>query len=209
MISPSCIEIPSPGEIHHLLFSRGPIAPVSLPRVWSARLLLTPSGGLSDSPIIPGDQLVIGSLIYDASAASERLMRIRLYLLESRNYYDFLFRTVGGETQWWWLISDPGKPAGLPAKAYGPFATPATVPDRDFLATKHFSHAGTWKVLGRPRDAFSAALDDQKAATWYWFDSGTDRLARIMNIRTSNDYQVAVLGAYYFVDFPSFRRFPS
>ena len=64
-------------------------------------------------------------------------------------------------------------------------------------------------MLGRSRDAFSAALNDKQAATWYWFNSGADRLARIMNIRTENDFQVAVLGAYYLVDFPSFRRLPS
>src|ERR1700738_1001802 len=102
---------------------------------------------------------------------------------------------------WWWLTSNPGKLTGLPVKAYGPFATPATVPAQEFLASNHFSHAGTWNVLGRSRDAFSAALNDKQAATWYWFDSGADRLARIMNIRTENDFQVAVLGAYYLVDF--------
>jgi hypothetical protein len=209
VINPSCIKIPSPDEIHYMLFPRGTITPVSLPPVWTARVLLTPAGGLSNSPIVPGDQLVIGSLIYDASAPSECLMRTRLYLLESRNYYDFLFRTSDGETQWWWLTSNPGKPTGLPSKAYGPFATSAAVPAQDFLARNHFSHAGTWNVLGRPRDAFSAALNDTQPATWYWFDSGSDRLARIMNITTENDFQVAVLGAYYLVDFPSFRRLPS
>ena len=208
MINRSCIKIPSPDEIHHLLFPRDLIATVSLPPIWTARVLLTPAGGLSGSPIVPSDQLVIGNLIYDVSDPSERLMRIRLYLLESRNYYDFLFRTSNGETDWWWLTSNPEKP-GLPVKAYGPFATSAEVPAQDFLTSNHFTHAGTWNVLGRSRDAFSAALNDEQAATWYWFDSGTNRLARIMNIRTENDFRVAVLGAYYLVDFPSFRRLRS
>jgi hypothetical protein len=167
VINPSCIKVPSPEEIHHTLFPVGFIKPVSLPTVWSARVLLTPPGGLSESPIVPSDQLVIGSLLYDASAPAERLMRIRLYLLESRNYYDFLFRTSDGETQWWWLTSNPDKPIGLPVEAYGPFATLATVPAQDFFASNHFSHAGTWNVLGRPRDAFSAAISDNQAATWY------------------------------------------
>jgi hypothetical protein len=101
MINPSCIKVPSPKEIYHMLFPRGLITPVSLPPVWTARVLLTPAGGVSDSPIVPSDQLVIGSVIYDASVPSERLMRIRLYLLESRNYYDFLFRTSDEETEWW------------------------------------------------------------------------------------------------------------
>ena len=209
MINASCIRVPSPDEIHHTLFPGGLIRPVSLPPVWTARVLLTPAGGLSETPIVPSDQLVIGSLLYDASTPSERLMRIRLYLLESRNYYDFLFRTSDGETQWWWLISNPGKLNGLPVEAYGPFTTPAAVPAQDFLASNHFSHAGTWNVLGRPRDAFSGAINDTQAATWYWFNSGVDRLARIMNIRTENDFQVAVLGAYYLVDFPSFRHLSS
>ena len=116
----------------------------------------------------------------------------------SCNYYDFLFRTSDGETQWWWLISNPGKPTGLPDKAYGPFATPAMVPAQDFLAGNHFSHTGTWIVLGRSRDSFSAAITEKQPATWYWFNSGTNRLARIMNIATDsteNDFKVAVLGA--------------
>jgi len=192
-----------------MLFPRGLITPVSVPPVWTARVLLTPAGGVSDSPILPSDQLVIGSLIYDASVPSERLMRVRLYLLESRNYYDLLFKTSGEETEWWWLISSPARLRESPSKAYGPFATPAAVPTRDFLARSHFSHAGTWKMLGRTRDVFSGALNDTQAATWYWFDSGADRLARIMNIRAKNDYHVAVLGAYYLVDFPNFRRLPS
>ena len=77
VINPSCIKVPSPEEIHHLLFPRDPVTTVSLPPVWTARVLLTPAGGLRDSPIVPSDQLVIGNLIYDASAPSERLMRIR------------------------------------------------------------------------------------------------------------------------------------
>ena len=212
MLNPSCIEVPSPEEIHHTLFPRGVIKPVSLPPVWTARVLLTPGGDVSGSPIVPSDQLVVGSLIYDASAPSERFMRIKLYLLESCNYYDFLFRTSDGETQWWWLISNPGKPTGLPDKAYGPFATPAMVPAQDFLAGNHFSHTGTWNVLGRSRDSFSAAITEKQPATWYWFNSGTNRLARIMNIATDsteNDFKVAVLGAYYLVDFPGFRRLSS
>jgi hypothetical protein len=213
VINPSCIKVPSPEEIHHTLFPAGLTNPVSLPPVWTARVLLTPGGSVGGSPIVPSDQLVVGSLIYDASAPSERFMRIKLYLLESRNYYDFLFRTSDGETQWWWLMSDPGKPTGLPEKGYGPFAAQAMVPDQDFLVSNHFSHVGTWDVLGRSRDSFSSAIAEKRPATWYWFNSGTDHLARIMNIatetkelHTENDFKVAVLGAYYLVDFPSFRR---
>jgi hypothetical protein len=212
VFNPSCIKVPSPEEIHRTLFPGGVIEPVSLPAVWTARILLTPGGGLSGSPIVPSDQLVVGSLTYDASVPSERLMRIKVYLLESHNYYDFLFRTSDGGTQWWWLISNPGRPTRLPNKAYGPFATSAAVPTQNFLANNHFTHAGTWNVLGRSRDSFSAAITDKQFATWYWFDSGTNRLARIMNIateNTENDFKVAVLGAYYLVDFPSFRRLSS
>jgi hypothetical protein len=79
-----------------------------------------------------------------------------LYLFESLYYYDFLFRTANGQTQWWWLMSDPGDRNGSPASSFGPFATRVSVPARDFLASNNFSHAGSWKVLGRSCDAFSA-----------------------------------------------------
>jgi hypothetical protein len=62
VINPSCIKVPSPDEIYHLLFPKDLITTVSLPPVWTARVLMTPAGGLNDSPIVPSDQLVIGSL---------------------------------------------------------------------------------------------------------------------------------------------------
>jgi hypothetical protein len=208
LISAPCIKVPSPQEIRNGLFPKGVLKPVPLPPVWRAQILLTPFGGLSGSATVTSDQLVIGNLTYDASSPTERFMRFSLYLLEDLNYYDFLFRTSGGQTQWWWLISDPGDPNGLPTKAFGPFTTAAAVPVQDFLASNDFSHAGTWNVLGRLRDAFSARRD-AKVGTWYWFDSGTDNPARIMNIDGGNDFQIAVLGAYYLADLPTFRGLSS
>jgi hypothetical protein len=99
----------------------------------------------------------------------ERFMRIRLYLFESLYYYDFLFRTANGQTQWWWLISEPGDRNGPPANSFGPFATRVSVPPRDFLAGNSFSHAGSWSVLGRSCEAFSARRSI-KPATWFWFE---------------------------------------
>jgi hypothetical protein len=182
--------------------------PSSLPPVWTAQVLLVPFGGLSASPTVPSDQLVVGKLTYDASSPTERLMRVRLYLFESLKYYDFLFRTSDGQSQWWWLISDPSKPDGLPICAFGPFATAAAVPAQDFLASNQFAHAGTWNVLAQLRDAFSASKN-AKAGTWYWFNSGTHKLARIMNVDGGNNFQIAVLGAYYLVDLRRFRRLSS
>src|SRR5262249_41863366 len=81
------------------------------------------------------------------------------------------------------------------------------VPAQDFLE-RNLTHAGTWDVLGRPCDAFSGRKTAQ-AGTWYWFDSKSANLARIMNVDPRNDFQVAVLGAYYFVDVPSLRTLAS
>ena len=106
------------------------------------------------------------------------------------------------------MISDPSKPDRLPICAFGPFATTAAVPAQDFLASNQFTHAGSWNVLGRLRDAFSANRKG-KSGTWYWFDSGTDKLARIMNVDGGNNFQIAVLGAYYLVDLQRFRRHSS
>src|SRR5436305_15182270 len=107
MAKAPCIQVPSPQQIRDKLFPEGVITSIPLPSAWTAQLLLTPFGGLSNSPIAPGDQLVIGNLTYDATNPAERLMRISLYLLESLQYYDFLFRTSGEQTEWWWLTSDP------------------------------------------------------------------------------------------------------
>jgi hypothetical protein len=96
----------------------------------------------------------------------------------------------------------------LPICAFGPFSTAAAVPAQDFLASNQFTHAGSWNVPVRLRDAFSANRDG-KAGTWYWFDSGTDKLARIMNVDGGNSFQIAVLGAYYLVDLQGLRRHSS
>jgi hypothetical protein len=204
----SCIEVPSPQEIRDGLFPQGIVKPPSLPPTWTARVLLVPFGGLSVSPTVPSDQLVVGKLTYEAFSPTERLMRVRLYLFESLKYYDFLFRTSDGQTQWWWSISDPSKPHALPICAFGPFATAATVPAQDFLASNHFTHVGTWNVLGVLREAFSARRKEE-AGTWFWFNSGTHKLARIMNVDGGNNFQIPVLGAYYLVDLRYFRRISS
>ena len=199
VIKAPCIQVPAPKQIQKNLFPQGVANPVSLPSIWTARILLTPFGGLKSDAIVPGDQLVIGNLTYEATSPTDRYMRVGLYLFESLQYYDFFFKTSGTATQWWWLVSDPSNPNGLPTKTFGPFPTTAIVPARDFLATNAFSHAGTWKVLGRSRDSFSARRN-AKAGTWYWFDAGSNNLARIMNVDSRNDFQIAVLGAHYLAD---------
>src|SRR5262249_52993029 len=131
--------------------------------------------------------------------------RVSLYLLESLLYYDFLFATSNARTQWWWLISDPGQPDALPAKAIGPFATEATVPPPDFLSRNGLKHVGTWQIRGRSCDVFSGGRHAD-GGTWCWFDAKSGALARIMNIQPANDFQIPIIGAYYLVDLPAPTR---
>src|SRR5262249_4243172 len=220
MVTAPCIPVPSPQNIQQKLFPNGVINPLSLPKIWSAQALLTPFGGLSSSAISPSDQLVIGNLTYETVSPSERLMRVSLYILESLYYYDFLFHTVNGVTNWWWLVSDPNTPNGLPTHAFGPFTTAANVPDEDFLRSNAFSHVGAWKVQGRSCNAFSASRGMHpdpgnpgnaipNAATVLWFDARSNSPTRLMNIDRGNDFRIAILGAYYIVDLPSFRSLGS
>jgi hypothetical protein len=200
-----CIPVPSPQQINNKLFPEGAIKPKELPLVWNAHALLTPFGGQTNTTTISaGDQLVIANVTYDARDPANHFMRVGLYLFESLQYYDFFFETSGGRTQWWWLISDPAAPDDLPAKAFGPFATAAIVPSPDLLRINNLTHVGNWAVLGRPCDAFSGRRNAE-AASWYWVNaSGT--LSRIMNYDPSNDFHIAIFGAYYLVDFPTFRQ---
>src|SRR5262249_46805036 len=188
-------------------FPEGAIKPKELPSVWNAQALLTPFGGQTTAAISPIDQLAIANVTYDASDPANRFMRVGLYLFESLQYYDFFFKTSGARTQWWWLISDPAAPDDLPAKAFGPFATAAIVPPPDLLRVNNLGHVGSWALLGRPCDAFSGRRN-ARAGTWYWFDA-TGALSRIMNYDPSNDFQIAIFGAYYLVDFPTFRQVAS
>jgi len=194
-----CIPVPSPQHIGANFFPDGKVAVPSFQAVWSAQMLLTPFGGLSKSPLTPSDQLVVAHLTYDASNPNNRYMRVGMYLLETLQYYDFLFRTSATGSKWWWLISNPASPDSLPTQSFGPFVTSAEVPAESFLSQNQFSHAGTWKVLGQIRNAFSARKA-AGAATWYWFEPKASSLSRIMNIESRNDFRVAILGAYYFVD---------
>jgi hypothetical protein len=205
VVTTPCIPVPSPDDIARKLFPRGRIEPVALPAVWSASVLLTPFGGLAKSALQPSDQLVVGHVTYDASDSASRLMRVGLYLLESLLFYDLLFETADGRTQWWWLISDPAAPDALPAKAIGPFDTAAVVPATDFLSVNGLTHAGTWQICGRACDAFSGRRQ-APAGTWCWCDTQTGDLARIMSIDPGNDFRVPILGAYFLVDLPAITK---
>jgi hypothetical protein len=220
MLNIPCIPVPSPQNIQNQLFPNGVLSPMSLPKVWSAQALLTPFGGLSSSTISPGDQLVIANLTYESISPTEQLMRVSLYALESLYYYDFMFHTSNGRTNWWWLVSNPNTPNSLPTQIFGPFATAANVPAQDFLRGNGFSHVGAWRVQGRPCNAFSARRGTHpdsnnpgnavpNAATVLWFDAGSNRPTRLMNIDHGNDFRIAILGAYYIVDLPSFTSLTS
>jgi len=208
MAKAPCISVPSPQEINRKLFPEGILKVPSLPTIWTAPMLLTPFGGINSNLMITSDQLVVANLTYDSSRLTERYMRVGVYLLEDLYYYDFLFKTSADHTEWWWLISDPNDPNGLPTESFGPFSTTAVVPAPDFLIANAFSHAGTWNVLGASRDAFSSRKK-AKAGTWYWFDPSRGDPARIMNVDPRNDFKIAMLGAYYFADFARVARLES
>jgi hypothetical protein len=208
MSSLPCIPVPPPAEIQAKLFPKGELDPVAFPAAWRANLLLTPFGGVSNQTISPTDQLAVASLLYDGTGLTERFMRIGLYLLETRKYYDLFFRTAGESTQWWWLVSDPANPVALPTGAFGPLTTAAAVPPRDVLGTMGFSYVGTWNVQGRSCDTFAASIGQHQdgqgqptpnAASWFWFDGSSGDLMRIMNVDPANTTKIPVLGAYYLI----------
>jgi hypothetical protein len=162
---------------------------------------------LAEAPVQPSDQLVIADVTYDASDPSDRFMRARLYLFERLFYYDFFFHTSGAHAWWWWLISDPAAPDRSPTKAFGPFATTATVPPPDLLRANNLTHAGSWAVRGRNCDAFSGMKTPNKPI-WYWFDEAGN-LSRILNYDACNEFEIAIFGAYFLADFPTFNRLAS
>ena len=155
------------------------------------------------------DELVIATISYFRISGG-RVLRIRLYLLESLLYYDFEFQTnsATGQTIWYWLISDPSDPNPNPAiiNGFGPFPTTAQMPAPTFLGDKQFSYVGTWNVVNQPCDGFSATTGH--AGTWFSFLSQTSTPSRIMNVDDTNDFKVPVLGAYYLVNFITFNPNP-
>jgi len=170
-----------------------------MPTAWNAVVLLTPFGGGKQRPGLVSDQLIVGDLSYQSLSQSEAYMRCRLYLLEDLTYFDFLFRTANGATQWWWLVSDPSDSSGTATASYGPFGSTAKVPAPDFLESNRFSHAGSWNIHGKLHDAFSGR-NTAPAGTWYFFESTRGSISRIMNVDNNNDFAVPVIGSYYLVE---------
>jgi len=206
-----CFVVPSPQEINNGLFSNPPTQLPVFPEAWTATALLTPFGGLPTSaPLTTSDELVIATIsAYNMSGG--RVLRIRLYLLESLLYYDFWFQTYPptGQTIWSWLISDPSDPDPRPKiiNSFGPFPTTTQVPNPTFLGDKDFSFVGTWNVVNQPCDGFSATAG--QAGTWLSFLNQTSTPSRIMNVDDTNDFKIPVLGAYYLVNFITFDPNPS
>lgn len=197
-----CTNVPSPDEIKARLFPHGNVPCPRLPTIWNARALLVPPGG-TQVGLAPRDELFAASLTYDASTPDTQFLRAKLYALESLAYIDLLFRTTSAGSEVWLLSSRPDVENDVPDAAFGPIPVKTKVPNVNGLAQFGFNHAGTWQVLGRARDAFSG----RKAAspgTWFWFDSGSNRIGRIMNVAQSNDIGIPVLGSFYIIDFPRF-----
>ena len=212
------IAVPSPAQIHQSFFPNGVVPPAALPAVWSANLLLTPFGGAASTTVTPPDQVMVGYVTYDGSNPAALLMRVRLHLLESLEYFDLLFRTTVAGSTWWTIKPDPSNLDGIPAGFSGPFSTQAVVPHPDFLAQNAFSHVGGWNVLNRPCNAYSGTTGTQpdpqnpaqripNAGTWWWLDQAA-RPTRMMNVGDVNPYGLAILGSFYLVDFAEFTALP-
>jgi hypothetical protein len=205
-----CFVVPSPQEINNGLFANPPTQLPVFPQDWTATALLTPFGGLPTSaPLTTSDELVIATISYYRVSGGGRVLRTRLYLLESLLYYDFFFQTntVTGQTTWSWLISDPSDPDPNPKiiNSFGPFPTTAQMPKPTFLGDKQFSFVGTWNVVNQPCDGFSATAGQGQAGTWFSFLAQTSTPSRIMNVDDTNDFKIPVLGAYYLVNFITFN----
>lgn len=198
------IQVPSPAAIKANLFPEGLLTPTNLPERWTTSALLTPHGNIKATGLAPTDQLIAARITYDGSDSTSRLLRARLFMVESLLYYDFLFKTDQNGTHWWSLVSNPDEDDSSPTAAEGPFPSGSHVPGPGFLRDQDFSHSGVWRVIGKQCNAF-AGKRKAKASTWWWREAASDQPRRIMNIENGNDFGVAILGAYYFVDFVDFQ----
>ena len=199
-----CIQVPSPKEIHKRFFPNGVKRPVKLPTSWSANVLLT-----------PGDdrELACARIMVGKGAEGQRLMRVQMFLIESLHYHDLFFVTEKEQTKWWYIVSNPSSIEEQPKDIYGPFDCHSHVPADNFLKTNGFSHVGSWSVHGKASNAYAAKRasqypDASSTASWYWHESASNKLIRIMNTHNLNKYYVAIIGAYYLIDFTNFKITP-
>jgi hypothetical protein len=203
MTNNSTIIVPSPDDIASLLFPDGNRSIPSLPSTWTANVLLTPHGGVNIAGIVT-DQPAAARISFDASSGTARHLRVQMFLLESRLYFDWFFTTKNRSNSWWYLESDPANLETPPSQTHGPYASSAEVPTTDFLLKGQFKHVGTWNVIGKKSHAFSGRKTAQPS-TWLWLNAATSLPRRMMNIDSSNDFKLAVIGSYYFVDFTTFE----
>jgi len=197
---PSTIPVPSPSEIKALLFPNGKMNPPALPNIWQAKALLTPPGSTTVGGT-PRDELIAAIFTYDCTTTVP-LLRAQLYALESLKYFDLLFASDSGSNLWWSLQSDPSMPDDPPTKISSAFTSSIVVPAPSLFASE-FTHVGSWKTVGRQSHAFSGRRT-ANPSTWIWLDAQRNRYRRMMNVDSSNDFGLPILGSFYFVDFTTF-----
>jgi hypothetical protein len=83
--------IPAGPDLDARRQSNEPASRPSLPKAWSATVLLSPFGD-SISPLPNYSQLAVGA-IEASCTGSEDWMRARIYLTQSNRYFDFVFTT--------------------------------------------------------------------------------------------------------------------
>lgn len=201
-------NIPSPERIARELFEDPSPSIPEFPSAWNAQLLLTPFGGSGHAATGANDQLLVANINVDTTRPGLHLMRANLYLLESLQYFDFLFVTTQDKTQWYWLVSDPARPNLGPRAAFGPFDTSAVVLTRDFLKQRGFVYEGSWRVVKGKCHNFTES-DAGAVGTHFSFRSDGGELRRITNIDPTNPYRTALIGAYFLLSTADFKDGPS
>lgn len=176
------------------------VPPPSMPASWIASGLFLAFGDAN--PKMPNyDQLLVASIACDAAGA-QPAMRVSLYLLESLQYFDFLF-TNGA---WYWLVSQPGQ---APTGYYGPFQTSLQIPPPDLLVQSGASYGNSWPICGFETDGWVIPTANQPSVpahgTWYSMMSGTGNLWRVLNLDNSNPVNVPFLGSSYLAYLPGFQ----
>jgi hypothetical protein len=141
--------IPSGPEIQSQWLSNRPAALPELPVAWSASVLGTPFGD-SIAPQKTYSQLAVAR-VESATVGYESWMRVRLYLTQDLQFFDFLFISVNNPTQptdfkseWYWIDSSPG---GRVRKVHGPFKSTLRVPGPQFLKENHATWGNRYPLM--------------------------------------------------------------
>jgi hypothetical protein len=208
--------IPTGPEVQSHWLSDRPATVPELPVAWSASVLATPFGD-SIAPQSSYSQLAVAR-VESATVGFESWMRVKLYLTQDLQLFDFLFISLNDpndpmrfKSEWYWIDSSM---SGGEEKIYGPFKTTLRVPGPQFLTENQAVWGNCYPLMctdtnreGIDCDHWMIPSPGAQAdhGSWYSVRRDTKYISRVFTMDSTNPMMLPFVGAYFMANFASFQ----